>query len=1583
MTHDYNTRSSSRQPTGSSGLPEANPVEGEADLRGGDIPNSSTSRSVEQVITERIEKRFQDMEANFAKTIDATLSNLVNILNQNQGRTGTPETAFPRIHQTSPTERTQNSSEQEHFIPIASTNRPTSIRGMDNVNYQRNILDSTPVVDRARTVPIHPITPRSFNGDFKKARSWIKEYNETCTINGYTDEEKKLRMVAYLTGEAKNWYYGAVREFPNISWQGLVKVFLDDFSLWDPSEDLLLRLANSKQRRDEQPYTFYLRVLGYCLDYQAEMPETELVRRIMGGLLKEISNPLLAGSEPEERTLRWLKGKLKELSVEGRPEFRKDIQSFDRRVTEGPIATPQGQIKRPSNDFRRTYKSPQKVRDHSSLVCFNCGINGHALPTCSAPRNDSAIAANRQKFRDLRKGRSVKLTTLNTCIEDTNVDVRELPNNANVDSQPSNSPRRDIAVIISKIEHLPCDDIKKPNIELTMNGARINGRLDSGADLTIIPASVAEQVCAKIIPMDDLQFSTATDQALVPIGMASVTIEHEDKVKPLLVAVVRDRDQKKPLWGLDLMNLFNLCIEFGDGDFRLLKKRTVRLDEKGIPIEPLVSISSLNTAEKQNSLKGKLNYGDLGVDERSCLEKELLKFSDVFSTSETDIGHTKTVQHKIPLSDNVPVFSKPYRVPFRHRDMLKELLDKMIKARVIRPSTSPYASPILFVDKPDGGKRLCVDYRKLNAKSILDRTPMPHPEDVFAMMAGTTIFAKLDITSMFWQIEIAPEDIEKTAFTTNYGLFEFLMMPFGLTNAPATAVRLMREVLRGLDGVICYVYFDDILIFAKNLEELINRITLVLSRIREHGIKLKPTKCGFGLNSTTYLGHRISADGISVDESRIQAIREFPIPKDQHDVRSFHGLCSYNRKYVKGFASIARPLTNLMKKDCEFTWNQECQDAFEKLKEALINHPILVHYDPDSEHELRTDACAYGMGAVLFQKSNEAKKQGAILYLSKSLNKAQRNYSTTERECLAAFWAMTSLKHYLLGRKFVLVTDHAPLSLLKNGKDPHQRLARWVAQLQCFDFEVRYKPGNSHTDADCLSRMVENDPESNDDSDEIEEVSDLIRHINSVVSENGCIDIAKEQQNDPFCQKILEGIKSKENSRSSKYFEVQDNLLHHKDRLGNLMLVIPKSQVEEILCQSHDIPLAGHMGFKRTYDLIKERFFWRNMRSDIVKYIKTCDKCQKRKVSNTRPQGFTEPLPIAEEVFDTVGIDLIDKLPISKKGNSHILVMTDNLSKYVIAVPLSDSLAETINNAIYEELITKFGCPKIIISDRGSNLTAVENNNFFNSLGIRRILTTAYHPQSNGQTERYNRVIKAQLTMFVEKAQKNWCTFVSALVFAYNVSKHSVTHVTPYEMVFARKPRIPMDNIFGRQQYINPNCPGLEARAEEAKDIIKDYIRKSQARNKKRMDQFLDPNRFQVGDLVVVRRPTIVKGGARKLTYTYIGPFRIVKKLNNLNFEVVNMSGKPRSFPVHPIHLRKYYPRGVDSDVIPPRILMNPEPQCERSSPKEFLEVEDLADYPAQEIEDRFTQEEGSDELIGDSLASFDEPIDVQVGRTQ
>ena len=394
----------------------------------------------------------------------------------------------------------------------------------------------------------------------------------------------------------------------------------------------------------------------------------------------------------------------------------------------------------------------------------------------------------------------------------------------------------------------------------------------------------------------------------------------------------------------------------------------------------------------------------------------------------------------------------------------------MLKQGIIRPSTSPWASPVVLVKKRDGSTRFCVDYRKLNDLTLKDAYPLPRPDDLIDSLADAKWFSTMDLSSGYWQVEMEPESRAKTAFATSRnGIFEFNVMPFGLANAPSTFERLMDSVLKNLAWEECLVYLDDIISFGTTFEQELTRLTRIFDRLQAAKLKLKPSKCNFFQTGVDFLGHRVSRDGVHTSQDKVEAVRSWPVPRNVKEVKSFYGLCTYYRKFVENFAQIARPLTNLAKKNEKFHWTPDCQQAFENLKEALMTAPVLAYPRQDGDLILDTDASQYAVGSVLSQRQPDGEVR-VVAYGSKTLNSHERRYCTTRKEMLAVVTALRKFKTYLWGRPVLLRTDNAAVNYMLHIKEPEGQLARWLEELGCYNLQVTHRPGRNHGNADALSR---------------------------------------------------------------------------------------------------------------------------------------------------------------------------------------------------------------------------------------------------------------------------------------------------------------------------------------------------------------------------------------------------------------------------------------------------------------------------------------------------------------------------------
>lgn len=721
--------------------------------------------------------------------------------------------------------------------------------------------------------------------------------------------------------------------------------------------------------------------------------------------------------------------------------------------------------------------------------------------------------------------------------------------------------------------------------------------------------------------------------------------------------------------------------------------------------------------------------------ERDELLSVIHKFRHLFTGEHNPIQRTHVTEHTINTGSSAPICQHPYRHSPFEREVIKAQVEEMLRDGVIRESHSPWSSPVVLVKKPQGGWRFCVDFRRVNAVTEKDVHPLPRIDDILDLLQGSRYFTTLDLTSGYWQVGIREEDKSKTAFACGSGLYEFNVVPFGLCNAPATFQRMINKVLSGLLWRVCLAYLDDIVIFSKTMKTHLEDLEKVLSALDEANLRLKPEKCSFAQQEIRYLGHVLTGENIRPDPDKIAAIEKLPAPKNKKGVQSFLGICNYYRRFIKDFSLISRPLTNLTRKNVSFEWDTACEAAMQALKEKLTTAPVLRQFEPGKPIEIHTDACDYGLGAVLVQKDEG--REHVIAYASRHLNKAEANYSTTEKECLAVVYACRQFRPYIFGSNFTVITDQASLAWLMNVKNPNGRLMRWSLLLQEFDLTLKHRPGLKNADADTLSRLPrEPAPVSEDNFAPL-----LVL---------GRVDVGMKQREDPWMREVIGHLENPDSpvartlKKTARCFRMINGVLHRRAKGFESdydALVVPKCLRSEVLRGCHDDLTAGHLGVKRTWEKIRRRYFWPKMFAQVSNYVLSCPDCQTRKAPPGKPIGFLQPLPPVGMPFKQVGMDFLGPFTKSQSGNRYILVMTDYHTKWVEAVACPAATAAEAAQGFVREIVLRHGAPGRIITDRGQHFVASLIEEIFKAMGTDHVKTTAYHPQTNGLCERFNRTL--------------------------------------------------------------------------------------------------------------------------------------------------------------------------------------------------------------------------------------------------
>ncbi|UYV65989.1 hypothetical protein LAZ67_3006074 [Cordylochernes scorpioides] len=910
-----------------------------------------------------------------------------------------------------------------------------------------------------------------------------------------------------------------------------------------------------------------------------------------------------------------------------------------------------------------------------------------------------------------------------------------------------------------------------------------------------------------------------------------------------------------------------------------------------------INVSREREVEKNEEPRFQINE-NLSPKEQKELKQVLERYGDLFSSR---LGRTNLAKHRIDTEDAKPIKHKPYRVSAKERDIIKEQIDEMLTEGIIRPSSSPWSFPVILVKKRDGKYRFCVDYRKLNNVTVKDVYPIPRIDEVMDTLQGSTHFSAIDLRSGYWQVEVEERDKEKTAFTTAHGLYEFNVMPFGLCNAPATFERNMENMLGNLRWQICLCYLDDVIIYSPDFPTHLKRLEAVFRCFRESNLRLNDKKCRFDFEELEILGYITSKHGIKPAEHNIKAVRNFPRPKKVKEVQSFLGMCSYYRKFIKDFSKIADPLTNLIKKSVSFTWTERQEEAFQTLKTALLSPPILGHFNPNAPTYVHTDASNIGIGATLVQDIGGEEK--VISYLSRTLSKAEQNYSTTEKECLAVVWSMSKLRPYLYGRHFKIVTDHHALCWLKNLKDPTGRLARWALKIQEYDFDIIHKSGKKHLDADGLSRGPLPETDWDEDFERL--------FLNQITDEE-----------DKFIESVKKNLNGSRRSIAQNFKE-EDGCLFKKNPNPEgraWLLVVPENKKREIMKEYHNHMSNGHLGVARTMYRIKSKYFWPSMLKDVSEFVKTCHLCQSRKGSNQLPSGLLQPIPPANFPFERIGIDFVGPLPSTKNRKKWIIVLSDYYTRYAETRAVSEATVKEVSKFLVEDIFLRHGAPQYLISDRGSQFTSNLMKEVMKTCKIKHCFTTSYHPQTNGLTERLNRTLINMLSMYVNTDQKNWDEILPFITHAYNTTIQETTGYSPFFLMFGREPTSLLDdrNIsvdIDKDDYDEYIKHHLDKINRTRKLVINNTI-KTQERMKKNYDKKHMERSYEPGELVAVWTPIRKIGKCEKLLRKYFGPYRILKKLSNVNY-LIEPKDNPGQDPliVHVSRIKPYFER-IDEWVV-------------------------------------------------------------------
>lgn len=1229
----------------------------------------------------------------------------------------------------------------------------------------------------------------SFSGSGQPTvEKWLESFEENAEVVQWNALQKFIYAKQLLVGAAKIF----IRSQSGIhGWDSLKKALKDEFGSTLPASEVhrLLRNRRKRQGEDHKEYLYSLMELGK----QVNLDEVSLIGYFIEGL---------PDSKPNKANL---------YQARNLRELKEQITVYEKiKSSANPVTTNGGHNINPTPSQR---KDPGKH-------CFRCGDEKHLLRDCPQ-----------------------KAVTCFKCGK-----LGHIASKCNTTKQSANAGPKGAGMA----GEVGKDAVGSGLIfkDISIGGFKFAALIDTGCDLCLIRYDV-------LMVLGEFELSNETRELygigtgmLTTIGSFTCDVELDSETVKITFHVVRERDLR---YGVVLGN-------------NILKAVDLHVSDSGVEIKGRQRVAEDNTANKSEI-----------VEEGSELKKEfetLCAISAVREEFSVDLSHLNKsmgleiralienykpvrnakspVEMKVLLTDEIPVFHRPRRLSNVDKRAVEEQISVWLAEGIIQNSTSEYACPIVLVSKRDGSKRLCCDYRLLNAKIVRDNFPMPLIDDVLERLQGAKVFTTLDLSNGFFHVPMEENSRKYTSFVTHNGQFEFLFAPFGICNSPAVFCRYIAAVLRELIEVgVVVAYMDDLVIPAKDEEESLLRLKAVLEVAATRGLKVNWSKCQLLKRCIDFLGYTIEDGTIKPSELKTMAVEKFPVPSSKKGLQRFLGLTSYFRRFIESYAVIAKPLSDVLRKDVKFSMGDVELAAFQQLKAALGSAPVLKLYNPKAVTEVHTDASMHGYGAVLLQRDFDDREFHPVQFMSRKTKPFEEKLHSYELEVLAIIEALKKWRIYLIGIKFKIVTDCNAFTMTLKKRDVPLRVSRWALYLEDFNYSIEHRSGSRMRHVDALSR------------------------VSCLILEDSLSHRLKLAQMDDDWVRAVRAVL--ENS-SYEDFYLKNGILY-KDPDTELV-VVPEKMEDEIIRTAHN---QGHFSTKRTQEAIEKMFFIPRLSAKVARVVRSCIECIVAQAKEGKKEGLLSPINKEDQPLGTYHLDHVGPMELTKKKYNHILVVVDAFSKFTWLYPSKNTASDFVVECLKKQS-SVFGNPKRIISDRGTAFTSHLFKEYCESEGIQHLLIATGVPRGNGQVERIHKIIVPMLTKLCYEDPNCWYKHVERVQQAINNTPPRSTKFSPFRILTGLEMRVP-DIPQIKDLLDELSVEEIDVSREEVRKEARLNIEKIQQENKKNFNsKRKEDSQYRVDQLVAIKRTQF--GAGLKLKPKYLGPYKILKVMRRGRYEV-------------------------------------------------------------------------------------------------